>query len=91
MELPIIGTIEFIANLTDLNPRASALDATAVFSDKYDTKIAERADIDFVIKFLRADTMLPIFKSRRIEEQTDMPIKQFTTGKNIFADMKLSA
>ena len=35
--------------------------------------------------------MLPIFKSRRIEEQTDMPIKQFTTGKNTFADMKLSA
>ena len=47
----MIGTIEFIANLTDLNPRASALEATAVFSDKYDTKIAESADIDFVIRF----------------------------------------
>ena len=31
--LPIIGTTELIANLTERKPRASALDATAVLSD----------------------------------------------------------
>lgn len=80
-----------MANLTDLKPSASALDATAVLSDRYDTKTADKAEIAFVIKFLKADTILPIFKSRLTDEQTDIPINEFTTGKNMLDDMKLSA
>ena len=83
-----MGTTELIANLTERNPSASALDATAVLRDKYDTKIADKAEIAFVIKFLKADTILPIFKSRLIEEQTDIPINEFTIGKKTLDDIK---
>ena len=52
IELPITGTTEFIANLTDLRPSASALEATAVFTDSIDTNIADTVDMAVVIIFL---------------------------------------
>ena len=86
-----MGTTEFIANRTERSPSASAREATAVFNDKNDTNTAEIIDIDFVIKFLKVVTILAKFKSFLSAEQILIPIKQFTTGRNILAEIKLSA
>ena len=83
MELPITGTTEFMAKRTDLNPRASALDATAVLTERIDTKIAETEDMAVVIRRFSIFTVPDKLSSCLIPEQIPSARKQFVIGTKI--------
>ena len=87
MELPITGTTEFIANLTDLSPSASAFEATAVFTESIETNIAETVDMAVVITLLSILIVEFRFNSWRIPEQMPRAKKQFVTGIKISSDI----
>ena len=79
-----------MANLTERKPKASALEATAVFTDKIDTNTAESDEITVVIK-LFIDAVIPLkCKSFLIAEQIPRARKQFVTGTKIRLDIKFS-
>ena len=76
-----MGTTELMANLTDLNPKTSAFDETAVFMDRIDTNTAEIIDILFVITDLIVLTSADRFNSLFIEEHNPNDMKQLVVGK----------
>ena len=84
------GTMEFMAKRTERNPRASALDATAVFTDKTDTNTADSDDI--------APVMIPFselvnpfkFSPLQSDEQIPTAKKQCVTGRNNVLEIILS-
>ena len=85
--LPITGTTELIANLIDLSPIASALEATAVLMDKTDTNAAAAIEIAVVIYFFRKASRDFRFSSLLSPEQMPIARKQFVKGTKTFLDI----
>ena len=82
--------MELIANLTDLKPKASALEATAVFTDNTETNTADNEEIIVVIMPFR-EAVIPLkFKSFLNEEQTPSAKKQFVIGMKNKLEIKFS-
>lgn len=85
---PITGTTEFIANLTERRPIASALEATAVFRDKTDTKAVAQTETAVIRYFLQFSMKAPRLSSFLIPAQIPRARKQFESGIKIFFDIK---
>ena len=63
-------TMELMANLTERRPSASALPATAVFTDNIDTKTPAMNDIQVVINFFMEIRSLSKLSSYLSDDET---------------------
>ncbi len=85
--LPITGTTELIANLIERRPMASALEATAVFIDKTDTKNAAAIEMAVVIYFFKKARRELRLSSLLSPEQIPIARKQFVNGTKMFLEI----
>ena len=90
MAEPITGTTLLIANLMDRSPSASARDATAVFIESTDTKVAADIEINEVMQRFNVSVNLPILSSLFSDEHIPNARKQLISGINIFDATKES-
>ena len=82
------GTTEFIANLTERSPIASAFDATAVLRESIETKAVAQTETAVIRYFLQLFINAPKLSSFLIPEQIPSAKKQFDRGIKTFFDIK---
>lgn len=84
---PITGTTVLIKNLTDLMPKISLLEDTAVLIDKTETNIAETKAIEVVSTRLTVAKKLAKLSSLLSPEHTLIAKKELIIGIKIFAEI----